>query len=78
MRAFLFACLCRQLPSLTRGQKGGPEVPERGLSQRALRCRNALEHLGGGEGGAEGGELIPPPPLILSLREPTRKLQDLG
>ena len=43
----------------------------------ALKCRNAQKFQGGG--GARGApEPIPPHPLILSLRELTRKLQHLG
>ena len=41
----------------------------------ALKCRNAQKFKGGGKRGAG---LIPPHPLILSLRELTRKLQHLG
>ena len=44
--------------------------------QMALKCRNAQKFQGGGSRGVP--ELIPPHPLILSLRELTRKLQHLG
>jgi hypothetical protein len=43
--------------------------------QMALMCLNTQKIQGGGK---RRGRLIPPHPLLLSLLELTRKLQDLG